>query len=312
MVVALGCGSPSTRRAPEDYLRVGVDPSGEASLVVEALEGAGFALTQRIEAPAFIALAFVRESDGHRAVRVVTRVGVAVALDSHETDGVRVRHGEVRLVEPDGEDHDLDGDGRPEVVLARAQDDHDCLAIIRLYEDGRARAARIEAENVAPGSCASALRDVDGDGRLEAIVELEWRALALSDASVPSLSVALAASEGGWRAGAMPAEYEARERASRRAALADARARLDVASANRIGVELAALANLAGAPLAAQVRAYDEALAGLVVGQSVLDRVRAVRAYIAAGWAERAGGDGANTRPPSPGHEQEEQEADAR
>lgn len=291
------CGAPRPGRAPEEYLRVGVDPASEADAVARALEAAGFEETQRVSGSGFVALAFARGSDGRRAVRVVTRIGVAVALDSHESDGVRVRHGHVRLVEHGAAEHDLDRDGRPEVVVARAEDGGgECLAIIRLFPDGRARAARVEAENVAPGSCASALDDVDGDGRVEVIVEVGWPALALSASSVPALRVALGAEEGGWRAGATPAAFVERERAERRRALADARARLDVAAASRLGVELAALANVAGATPDAQVRWYDEALAGLVLREDERDRVRAVRAYIAAGWAERARSEGARPR----------------
>lgn len=291
------CGAPRATRAPEEYLRVGVDPSGEAEAVARALEDAGFRTAQRVEGHGFVALAFVRESDGRRAIRVITRIGVAVALDSHESDGVRVRHGEVRLVEHGAAEHDLDADGRPEVAVARVEEGGgECLAVIRLFPDGRARAARIEAENVAPGSCASALDDVDGDGRLEAIVALEWPALALSASSVPALRVALGADEGGWRAAATPAAFVERERAERRRALSDARERLDVAYASRLGVELAALANVSGATVDAQVRAYDEALAGLVLREDERDRAQAVRAYIAAGWAQRARSEGATTR----------------
>src|SRR5690606_6496165 len=104
--------------------------------------------------------------------------------------------GNVRLVEP-GPGPDLDRDGHPEIVVARAEPGRECLAIVRILENGRARAARIEADAVAPGSCASALDDVDGDGRAEAIVELEWPELAFDEASVPALRVALAAEDGG-------------------------------------------------------------------------------------------------------------------
>src|SRR5690606_32239466 len=132
--------------------------------------------------------------------------GVVVALDSHETDGVRERHGAVRLVDPGVRGHDIDGDGDPEVVVARRSAAGECLAVVRIASDGSARALPIEAEGVAPGSCASALEDVDGDGSLEAIVELSWPRLALG-ANVPAVRVALMSANGGWRAGAMPIGY---------------------------------------------------------------------------------------------------------
>lgn len=283
-ILLASCGGPRREDVLERWIRVGVDPEREAGAVVRGLTLGGYRPTQRIEGDGFVALAFVREADGRRAVRVLTRIGVAVALDSHETDGVRVRHGAVRLVDPGVDDHDVDGDGRPEVVVARDDADGTCIAVIRIAEDGRASAPPIEIEEIARGRCASSLEDVDEDGRLEAMAQLTWPALALTDRETPSLRVALAARDGGWPAGAMPLGYEEREREARRAALAEARARLDVAAASRLGVELAALANLAGAPLASQAQRYDDALEGMVLREHERDRADAIRAYIASGW----------------------------
>lgn len=252
--------------------------------MVQTLEQGGYRLAQRAEAPEVIALAFVRD-DGRRAIRVVSRIGVAVALDSHESDGVRLRHGNVRLWEPGV--GDIDRDGRSEIVVAREEAGERCIAIIRIEEDGRPTAPPIGTDIVAPGRCPSALEDVDGDGRLEVIVELEWPELAMDPHEIPSLRVALGAREGGWPAGPMPFEYEQREREEREARLAEARARFDVPLASRLGVELAALANLAGATFAAQAARYDQALAGLVLREHERDMADAIRAFIARGWGVR-------------------------
>lgn len=289
VMLLASCGAAPRTPLLERWVRLGTDPHAEASAVERGLEAGGYRTTQRLEGEELVALAFERD-DGRRAVRVLTRIGVAVALDSHGTRGVHVRHGAVRLVDVGLDDHDVDGDGRPEIVIARDEPEGTCIAVVRIAEDGRAREAPIEVERVAAGECASALEDVDGDGRFEAIVELAWPALALSGEEVPLLRIALVAREGGWRAGAMPLPYDERERQSRRLALTAARARFDVAAASRLGVELAALANLAGAPLAAQVRRYDDALAGLVLRADERDAVDAVRAHIAAGWGARAPG----------------------
>lgn len=279
----IGCGAPHEEPLLERWIRLGTDPQREAEAVTRGLAIGGYRPTQRIAGDEFVALAFVREADERRAVRVITRIGVAVALDSHETDGVRVRHGAVRLVETGVAGDDVDRDGRPEVVVARDGEDGTCIAVIRIAEDGRPSAPPIEIDRLAPGRCASSLEDVDGDLSLEAIAELRWPELAVG-AQVPALRLALPARDGGWPAGAMPLRYEQQERESREAALAEARARLDVAAASRLGVELAALANLAGATLAAQAQRYDEALEGMVLRPDERDAVDAIRAHIARGW----------------------------
>src|SRR5690606_26313548 len=157
-----GCGAPREPPLLERWVRVGTDPEREAEAVARGLEAGGYRATQRIAGDGFVALAFVREADDRRAVRVITRIGVAVALDSHETDGVRIRHGAVRLIETGARGDDVDLDGRPEVVVARDGEEGTCIAVIRIAEDGRPSAPAIEAEALAPGRCASSLEDVDG------------------------------------------------------------------------------------------------------------------------------------------------------
>ncbi len=280
-----GCSHAPTPIRVEDWIRVGVDLEREAAAEITTLEDAGYRRVTRIDGDGFVAVDFVRSRDAHRAVRVVTRLGVAVALDSHETDGVRLRHGAVRLLHPDVPHDDVDGDGKPEVVVARAGPDGDCIAVVHVDDEGRVTEAPIDAEAVSPGSCASALEDVDGDGVMEAIIVLRWPELALDPERVPTVRVALAARDGGWPPEAMPIAYERARHEARRAALDVARRTRDVAEVSRLGVELAALANLRGATPSAQVAAYDEALAGLVLQPAERDAVEGVRAAIAAGWS---------------------------
>lgn len=281
-LLALACSSPPAEIPPETFLRVGVDVEGEAREVEGALTRAGYTLAQRIDGEGFVALSFVRATDDHRAIRIVTRVGVAVLLDSHESDGVRERHGAIRLLAQ--ENADVDGDGRPEIVVARDGEDGVCLAVLRIAESGRARAVRIEAGAVADGACACCLEDVDGDGRPEALVDLSWPELAIGD-RVPSVRAALVWTDGAWIANGTPDVFAGRERAARAEALSRAREANDVATASRIGIELAAIANMTGATIAAQLARYDEAIAGLAPSDEELPYIQQARARIAAGWA---------------------------
>ncbi len=282
IALCAGCGAGSQPMRIEDWVRVGVDPEQEARAVVATLVEGGYEVVERIDGEGFVAIGLARFADGRSAVRVVTRVGVAVSLDSHESDGFHVRHGDVSLVDVGRSDHDVDGDGRPEIVVARAGRTR-CVAVLRIDDDGRARVVPIAAEALVPGSCASRLEDVDGDGRLEALIELAWPALALGDA-VPSIRAALFSEGGEWRASAISAAFVEREEAERRAHLEHARQRLDVPNAQRLAVELAAIANLKGAARSAQVIRYDEALSGLVLDRRALEHVERVRDYIASGW----------------------------
>lgn len=274
------CGGGPEPVRPEDWLRVGVDPVEEARVVEGRLTESGWGTAQRVEGEGFVALAF-EHPDGRRAVRVVTSRGVAVALDSHEPDGIRERHGPVSLVELD--EADVDRDGRPEVVAARDQDGGRCIAILQVGGDGLVQVAPTDAEELAPGACPSALEDVDGDGVREVLVELRWPELALDEAA-PTVRAALVADEGAWRATGAPVSYLERETERRLGLLARARQRLDVAASARIAVELAALAHLGGASPAAQVRRFDDALAGMVLTEAEQARVAEIRAVLAAGW----------------------------
>lgn len=297
----LGCaGTPEPVRF-EDWLRVGVDTEDEAAAVERQLTSGGFTRTTRLTSPRFVALAFTRE-DGKRAVRVVTSRGVVASLDSHEADGVRERHGAVRLLELDGIEHDVDGDGAPEVVVARDEASRVCHAVLRIDQEGRAIAVPDDAAELAPGGCVTGFEDVDGDGTMEALAGLSWPELALD--GVPRVDAVLVAHEGGFRARGAPVVHQTREREQREQALQAAHTRLDVAEALRLGVELAALAHLDGAALDAQVRRFDRALSGLVLTRGQLVAVRRARRWIAAGW--RAPGTRDTPAVRSDGQEEEE------
>lgn len=262
------------------WIRVGTDARVEAERLVASLERAGYTLEHRIESPRFVALGFVRGADERRAIRVVTRLGVAVSLDSHESDGVRVRHGPVRLVRSPSL-----GPEDGQLLVARDGPDGACLSIVQIDPEGRPSVPLIEAEHLATGACATDVADLDGDGRPELVVGLTWPDLALSEVEVPQVQVPLVARAGAWRAEGIPSDLETSEQVRLARALAEARRALDVARASRLGVERAALAHLTGASREVQLARYDAALAGLVLRPDQRDQVIRVRAYIAGGWS---------------------------
>lgn len=281
-VLLAACGSAARSPGPESFLHVGVSPREEAASVRAQLEAAGWELTREAETPRFVALAFRRGED-QRAVRVISARGVVAALDSHEPDGVRLRHGPVTLADPAV--RDFDGDGSEELVVLREGGPMPCLAVLRFDDEGGVRAAADDAASLREGACVARHEDVDGDGTLEAIVPLSWPELSLADPPA-TVEVALVARDGGWHADGMPSRYVERLRTAEDAALASARAARDVRRAATVAVEIAALAHLTGASVAAQVRRFDEALSGLVLSDAERDELAAIRAVIGSGWRE--------------------------
>lgn len=276
------CAPAAQPLGAETFLNVGVSPRAEADAVRARLEAAGWERTGEVETERFVALAFRRGED-QRAVRVITARGVVAALDSHEPDGVRARHGLVALADPAV--RDFDGDGAEELVLVRDGGPTPCLAVLRFDDAGQVRAAPDDASTLREGACVARHEDVDGDGTLEAIVPLSWPELSLAEPPA-TIEVALIAREGGWHADGMPSRYVERLRGALDGALGAARLARDVSRAATVAVEIAALAHLTGASVAAQVRRFDEALSGLVLTDEARDRVAAIRAVIASGWRE--------------------------
>ena len=273
-------------------MRVGVSVQDEAAQVRATLEAAGWRTTRTVEGEGFVALAFGR-APSERAVRVITRRGVVVSLDSHEPDGVRGRHGLVSIAE--GPPADLDGDGRVELVVQRvlppergatsAPGERRCLSALRIGADGDASVIPADAGALREGACISRFEDVDADGAQDAIVRVTWAELSTAE-RLASVDVVLLFTSGAWRAGAMPVAFVSAERRARAAGLERARAAHDVDSAVSLAVEVAAFAHLTGAVLAAQVRRFDDALSGLVLTDEQRDRVAWIRAFIAAGWRD--------------------------
>lgn len=275
--------SPVPGLDPLRYFRAGVAPHREARRVVNHLEGAGYSVRKRIEGETFVALAFARPQDGASAVRIITRRGIAVALDA-PTEG-RPAAGRVGLRAPRGDHHDLDGDGRPEIAvrLHDARRERTCVAVMRVLQDGRVVEMGLRRDPT-PTRCIERLHDVDGNGSLEALMGIRYPELAMG--RTPEVFLPLVSEGDEWVVATPPAleGYWNRARARRKRAVERAREDVDIRAGYRLAVEMAALARGRGEPTRAQVRAFDDALRGLVPSEAQARRIERVRRYIEAGW----------------------------
>ena len=149
-------------------------------------------------------------------------------------------------------------------------------------------AVPIELGRLGEGTCIEEIRDVSGDGRPELLAAR--REVALGRGAVPAVLVPLTVRGDGFSPASAPvfARFWAAEIAVRRAALSAARAALDVGTAYRIAIELAAIEREVGHGTAAQVGAFDTALLGLVLSPDEAVAVGRARGLIAAGWQEAA------------------------
>jgi hypothetical protein len=282
-----GCGERGRPVDPLDYIRVGADPSVEAAQVVRGLGEHGYRVVARDEADGFVALGFARAEPVAEAVRVVTRRGLVVVLDTPREEAPHLFG--VRILPDAG---DLDGDGRPEVAVAvddRALD-RTCISVVRVRDDGLALELPIERPPGDDDACIEALRDVGGDRRPEALLVVRF--VTLARAAPPAVELAYrAVRAGGFERAplAVYGDHARAEQARRDAALAEARRALDVDRAYALAVELAALARFRGEETSEQLRVFDAALAGLVLTPSQSRSVDDARRFIAAGWTGDGG-----------------------
>ena len=283
---ALGCIGARQRPDPLDRIRVGVDPVAESLEVVRALERGGWVLESRVAGRTFVALVLVRsegpETEGpETAVRIVTRRGTALAVDSAEAA--------LRLVEPPvAPPHDLDGDGLEEILLGRqdATQGRLCLRTLTVGREGALSVAEEVLPSLGDDACVEEVRDVLPESGPEALSVHRFHRL--SRGLAPAIAVPLVFERGGWtpvgRARAAP--FHRAGAAARREGLAVARQALDVERAYVLAVELAALARSLGAGRREQVLIFDDAVRGLVLSESLARSVANARSHVAAGWPD--------------------------
>lgn len=283
VVLLAGCGASSETRSTSSrelsFLQVGVDPATEAEAAAASLSRAGFRVRTRVDGQGFTAMSFSHREGGATAVRIATRRGIAVALDAAGTDAP------VDLIAPARAGaHDADGDRADEIVL-RTTDAvvaRECLAVLRV-DDAGAVSPIPATDDLGTEVCIESVADVNADGRADAIAVVRFPTLARD--ATPAVAVPLVVRAGVWApAGRSATGHFDDERRRRADALAAAARALDLETAYRLAVELAAIARFAGAPSGDQVRAFDDALRGLVLTPALARAVADARAAIAAGW----------------------------
>lgn len=281
-----GCGASDPTPFFDDsrYLRFGVDPRVEAAAVESQLKRAGFQLDARTEGPHHVALGLVDPASGRTALRIVSGRGTILSLDS-DADPQATRSytllssGNLRGVRALPIDEVF-------VQVAGERPDQACIAGFRVSADGLLSRIVIDAGAVITDGCASELQDADADGAIELVVHAAYAAFSPEDP--PLVRVPLVAHGGGyrWVAGIGPVISLLREqRVAAEHELSAARRALDVDGAYRSAVELAAVARFEGASSGAQLKAFDEALRGLVLTGRQASTVEHARQLIREGWS---------------------------
>lgn len=278
----VGCaGRGSLLPDYSEMLAAGVEPHAEAAVVEAHLGEAGYVCDERAERETFVALGFVRASDGHRAVRVVTSRGVAFALDSGAM-AIGAPPGDVHL-DAERSGTDVDGDERPDVVITRSEPDRQCWLVLALTEDGGLDALRVDADGLDADACLEGFTDVDGHGTEEAIVRTRSRRLQRT--RVPTADVPLERDEAGiYHRRPPPVAFLAAVRARLTAAITEARVQHAEEELYTLAVETALVSRAAGESLATTLAAFDEVVTTVVWSPALAEAVRSAREHIARDW----------------------------
>ena len=275
-LAAGACARPSPPDlAPISALRVGVDPAAEARAAAEGFRAAGREVHRELAARDVAAFAAMEPATGRSFVRVYTSRGLALALEAPDD-----AHGALAVDLFDLAPRDLDGDGRPELVLAAddAARGRRCLTLLRAGESGALEPIAPPLGRYGGESCLEAVGDFAGDQALEALARVRYPALALGRTpTVPALF------GGSARWGPLPLgparAFYAAEDAVRVEALA---AQPPFAERHRLSVERAGLARLLGATSEEQTARFDASLGAVEPARRA--RCAATRDFIARGW----------------------------
>jgi len=289
LVLLAGCATPP--RAPlfndAQYLRFGVDPRSEADTLIKNYSDQGERLALRIVGKDFTALGFMDRSGRATRARIVTLRGIALALDPEPESPLHVPSRFALLASPLADSHDADRDGFEEVFIEQRKPGQTCLAVFRVRDVGYVDRLETRVHAFNREHCASAVADVDQDGKVELYVDVELVDFELPHP--PALRLALWPDQHHFSpkgTGDQLARYVAAQQAAREIDLDQARASKDSVSARRLAVELAALAQVLGLPEQDQLAQFDRALESFSLNEADKAWSQAAREHIAKAWKE--------------------------
>jgi hypothetical protein len=293
LACTLAFGCKSAPRSPyfgdEKYLRFGVEPDAEAKAVIDAHQQRGDKLDRRVNGHDFTAVGFLDSHARPSDVRVITRRGIELSLEP-DTDLLkpeRVR-GYALLPAPIEGTQDADGDGFEELFVREEHASVLCVLVFRVRDVGFVDPVKVEGAHLfGQATCPSEVEDVDHDGHAELIMEVTLQGFETREPA--RVRVPLWAHEHQFVLDANApgaAAFHDDETKPRLFDLAEARRTLDLDWTLRLAIELAALSSAAGESTTAQLKAFDGALAGLVLDERHADAVRAARARIESVWSQ--------------------------
>lgn len=269
----------------EAYLRFGVDPRSEAAELAKNYAEHDEQLELRLDGQHFTALGFMTRSGVMARVRVVTDRGIQLALDPQTANALGQPSVSYALLPaPIRDTQDADGDGFEEVFVVRSTPTASCLLIYRVRDVGFVDALPTSLSMFGAKFCPTDLADVDADGRIELLVQI---ALTGFEPLTPRIRVPLWASQHQFVLRARPDALEhelAREYRARLAELSEARRRFAILNAQRLAIELAAIAHIRGQTPEQQVLEFDNAIGGLVLDEHARALAQAARTTIFQRW----------------------------
>lgn len=256
LVLASACGGARPAFLDDAaYFQAGADPAAVMAEIASALQATGRHETRRVERARFVVASFAG-IDGRSSIRLTTARGLTLALDASAEDGALLALGSATGT-------DLDADGADDVVIERREASRTCLALVGIDEDGRMRPVPTDATGLDPRACIEAFRDLDHDGRVEALVP--WR----GDAAVADAAIHVPLSRdarGAFARAPWPDGFARDEIAQREAALEVAVDRRDEHAVIRLALEIAWIAHARGASLDEILPRFDATISRIAIG----------------------------------------------
>jgi hypothetical protein len=266
-------------------LRFGVDPRAEADAVVKLYSERQEPVALRIVGRDFTALGFMNRAGVSTRVRVVTAMGIVLALDPDAGSSLQPAARYALLAPPLPHTQDADGDGFEEVFVEVRTDPQTCLSVYRVRDVGYVDLVPTQVELFGRERCPTGVADIDGDGSAELWVDIEF--VDFAGERPPRVRVPLWSEQHRFvprdESGRVD-QFVTRERQDRQSQLEAAQRAQDVREGMRLAVELAALQQILDRPASEQLAVFDSAVAGLHAAQDAQTSIAEARTQVERGW----------------------------